>query len=329
MKKALPSVQLAPCKEGPAAPPAWLTLVQTSLAGGKLSEAQAALSKVPDAERGGADFPALESKVKAQLAAADARVVQLRESSDKCDHAGAEGAIRQLREAWTDGPQSDWEALLAKSNCPVPAVTSTPADNACTIEIAGRGKTKKGQCFDTIDDSAGPVLVVAPAGDGLSAFAIGRYEVRVEEFNRYCSESGQCQASSEGKNQPATGISLEQVNSYLAWLSSQSKHKYRLPTSAEWEYAARAGGDGGTNPNCRVTVNGNVMKGFKATSVVVGVTNPWGLLNAVGNVQEWVEGGKARGGSFSDDIQKCSPSMEKDQGGAADGMTGFRVARDL
>lgn len=90
-----------------------------------------------------------------------------------------------------------------------------------------------------------------------------------------------------------------------------------------------AGGDGGTNPNCRVTVNGNVMKGFKATSVVVGVTNPWGLLNAVGNVQEWVEGGKARGGSFSDDIQKCSPSMEKDQGGAADGMTGFRVARDL
>lgn len=325
VKKVLPVVQLAPCKETPVGLPAWVTAVQTAVSGGKLSEAQAALAQVADAERKIPDFSALEAKIKELKAAADTRLALLREAAEKCDRAGSETAYTQLREMWADGPQSDWQALVNKSNCPPPPV----ADNSCIADIAGRGKTKKGQCFDTINGAAGPVLVVAPAGNGLPAFAIGRYEVRVEEFNRYCSEGGKCTALSDGKNQPATGITLEQADGYLAWLSSEAGHKYRLPTSAEWEYAARAGGGGDGNPNCRVMVNGSIMKGFKATSVLVGVANPWGLLNAVGNIQEWVEGGKARGGAYSEDIGKCSPALEKEQGGTADAETGFRVARDL
>lgn len=200
---------------------------------------------------------------------------------------------------------------------------------ACSATFAGKGIRTKAVCFDKVGDSDGPPLVVVPAGGGVGAFAIGRYEISVGDYNRYCAQAG-CQNLGGSADSPVTGIGIDAAKAYLAWLSSQTGQRYRLPTSAEWTHAATGGkASSDKNFNCRLVVNGNVMKGQGVISVRAGRPNAWGLYNAVGNVQEWSDGGKAHGGAYSDEIEKCSPTLEKDQGGGADDLTGFRAARDL
>jgi formylglycine-generating enzyme required for sulfatase activity len=75
-------------------------------------------------------------------------------------------------------------------------------------------------------------------------FAIGRFCITSDEFELYASDTGFVWQShlmrSQGQ-QPVTNISTNEAKGYLIWLSSQTGHRYRLPSETEWEYAARAG----------------------------------------------------------------------------------------
>ena len=105
---------------------------------------------------------------------------------------------------------------------------------------------------------------------------------------------------------PAVCMSQHGANKYCEWLSAKTGHFYRLPTEAEWEYAARAGtttayswGD----KNDRTTLSkytwhqDNVLDPitFDTGYRKVGLKkpNPWGLHDIHGNVFEWVLDGGA------------------------------------
>ena len=99
-----------------------------------------------------------------------------------------------------------------------------------------------------------------------------------------------------GSNYPIVGVSWNNANTYVAWLSEQTGEKYRLPTEAEWEYATRAGKSttyswgnfiGKNNVNCAGDLCGD---SYQYTSPVDSFSaNPFDLKDIHGNVWEWVK----------------------------------------
>ncbi|MBL1140575.1 MAG: protein kinase [Proteobacteria bacterium] len=221
------------------------------------------------------------------------------------------------------------------------AVTETPwepinSDSECESRLAGYGKRAKAICYDMIHSSArGPLMVVVPSGESFEKpFAIAKYEISVGDWSKYCILSGACQPikDKERKNDPLTGITLQQAQAYATWLSERTGKTYRIPTKDEWEYAANAGGKQPKKDfNCRVSVNEKLIKGTGIVSVKTGKSNGWGLKNYIGNVQEWVIDGNettVRGGAYTDAHSKCDISLERNSDGSADETTGFRLIRE-
>lgn len=135
-------------------------------------------------------------------------------------------------------------------------------------------------------------------------FAIGVYEVKTGEFDRYRKHAG-----SERNELPATGLSIRDAQDYLAFLSRETGHTYRLPSEAEWEFAARAGSGTlyyfGDDPSA-LCEHANVADetlgepfpyyetadcndGFIRLAPVGSFKpNAFGLYDVIGNAEEWV-----------------------------------------
>ncbi len=75
-------------------------------------------------------------------------------------------------------------------------------------------------------------------------FAVGRYAVTFEEWDE-CNAGGACPFAPDsgyGRGRhPVINVSWEDAQKYATWLSTMTGRAYRLPSEAEWEYAARAG----------------------------------------------------------------------------------------
>jgi formylglycine-generating enzyme required for sulfatase activity len=132
----------------------------------------------------------------------------------------------------------------------------------------------------------------------LKAFRMGRYEVTFDEYDQFAIATGRRLLEDEGwgrGKRPVIHISFEHALAYAKWLSKETGKQFRLPTEAEWEYAARAGTgtdfwwglDIGTNrANCQRC--GSVWDNKQTAPVGSFEANPWGLNDTAGNVAEWV-----------------------------------------
>jgi len=75
----------------------------------------------------------------------------------------------------------------------------------------------------------------------IKPFAIGKYPITVREWNE-CAAAKACGFTATGKDDaPVTNVSWSDAKQYAAWLAEATRKPYRLPSEAEWEFAARGG----------------------------------------------------------------------------------------
>jgi formylglycine-generating enzyme required for sulfatase activity len=129
------------------------------------------------------------------------------------------------------------------------------------------------------------------------AFAVGQTPVTVAEW-KACLTAKACtflphMRVAEDRT-PVHNLSWEDIGQYMAWLSSTSGHPYRLPTEAEWEYAARGGtttrywwGEsvGMSLANCMDC--GGIQDAYAPLPADALSANPFGLYDMLGGVAQW------------------------------------------
>jgi len=131
-------------------------------------------------------------------------------------------------------------------------------------------------------------------------FAIGRYEVTFGEYDVFARLTKRRLPPDHGwgrGRRPVIHVSWHDARDYALWLAINTGGKYRLPSEAEWEYAARAGsvtiywwGDS-VNPESRLAHCRNCTKQALRGTLPVGQfkANAFGLYDTAGNVTEWTK----------------------------------------
>ena len=217
---------------------------------------------------------------------------------------------------------------------PVPAISaqaaSATADRFPLNAPGVAGVTTSGRVVETDDFSdplatggQGPEMVVVQAGtfrmgclavSGCSSdelpdhevaiayrFALSKYEITFEDWDA-CVDGGACDGylpDDEGwgrARRPAINVIWHDAQAYVAWLSESTGETYRLPSEAEWEYAARAGTDTRytwgdrlleDHANC---LNDWCKDDYPNTAPAGSFpANAWGFHDMHGNVFEWVQ----------------------------------------
>lgn len=224
---------------------------------------------------------------------------------------------------------------IVKETVTATATTKVDLGQPCLDSYAGRGARLR--CYDYVNNEVkGPNLIVVPPLNGVS-FAIGKYEVRVEDYNIYCRTSGQCSGVNNDQNLPVTGLSIEQMKGYINWLSEVTSKQYRLPTLSEWEHAANAdGGRQASDKNCVIYDSyGNAKHPDRLQNVNFlrkASENSWGLSNYLGNADEVVVSRGSyltKGGNYKTMAADCEINYSLSVIGKVDNTTGFRVVRNI
>ncbi len=268
-----------------------------------------------------------------------------------------------------------WERFFGKPSQPLKPTSERPAQPPPPAVL------KPLQVFrDRLKDgSEGPAMIVIPRGTFLMGspegerersknewqhkvtvgdFAIGQYTVTFAEYDRFCDATKRKKPNDQGwgrEMQPVICVSWHDAWEYVVWLCKETGCRYRLPTEAEWEYAARAGTTGPFwTGRCvttdQVNYNGRYSYGepdcgaktgvFRQKTLPVGSfkPNPWGLYDTMGNVWEWTcaeekcsaSSPLVRGGSwYTKPAGARSAARLRIMPASRNSNQGFRLARSL
>ena len=171
----------------------------------------------------------------------------------------------------------------------------------------------------------------------IDAFHMGRTEVTNEQYRRFLGDITRNAPQppdfsqdymSQYPNLPVVNVTFGDAQAFAGWLSEKIGLMVRLPTEAEWEFAARGGRNrapypwGRDDPEDRARYNGNDPNGIKT----IGKNdqfgaNEFGLFNMAGNVREWV------GDVYNDDYFENLQQPVINPTGPETGPNGERVIR--
>ena len=249
----------------------------------------------------------------------------------------ATGILAQIRELSPEEPGlAAGEERLAAAQ----AELERKQQEALKIKLAGEmvsipgGTFRMGDLSGTGDNDEKPARSAT-----VPAFRMGKYEVTVGQFRRFVEAteySTDAERNADGKEgcytdtgdgwswtwgrswrspgyeiddrQPVVCVSWNDAQAFIEWLGEQTGETYRLPSEAEWEYAARAGSatkyhfGNSESQLCRYGNHADTSTDFKwrnkscsdgvgkrAAAVGRYQPNGYGLYDMHGNVWEWVQ----------------------------------------
>lgn len=207
-----------------------------------------------------------------------------------------------------------------------------------------------------------PTMVDVPNGN----FLIGKYEVTFNEYDNFAVATHRSLPDDQkwGRgDHPVINVSWDDAQAYVNWLSKMTGSRYRLATSAEWEFAARGNTtslfwwgdtveDAHEYANCHFGCRSLWSNLFDNKTTPVGSYPPngFGLHDTAGNVAEWVDDcyldnndAKAsntpvaqckekiiRGGSFRDNVKAISSQARSHlTANTHNDSTGFRIVKEF
>jgi formylglycine-generating enzyme required for sulfatase activity len=205
--------------------------------------------------------------------------------------------------------QAQLQIAALRRQGPGPPVSPTPQEAPPQEGVAGRTFRDCPECPEMVSIAAGHFLMGSPKDKSyydevpqhpveLPAFMLGKYAVTFEQWDA-CTAAGGCSKnpgdSGWGRgSRPVINVTWDDAQQYVRWLSRRTGHRYRLPSEAEWEYAARAGtttayywGDDFSKGRCAGC--SAPYHGSKTAPAGSFAPNPWGLYDMVGEVWQWTQ----------------------------------------
>ena len=204
---------------------------------------------------------------------------------------------RTVAEHWTPpAADGELEPLSEFRDCPgCPVMVVLPPGRYVMGSPEGEGLDEVREYWHHLFNDEKPQVEVEIG----YSLAMGKFEVTFRQWER-CRDAGACDLNPDteghGKgDRPVLNVGRLDAEQYLAWLSQETGRSYRLPSEAEWEYAARAGSstarywgdDIGTG---HAACNG-CGAGWNRSTAPVGTfaPNAFGLHDMLGNAREWTE----------------------------------------
>ncbi len=213
---------------------------------------------------------------------------------------------------WEDGNTDNPRIITAKKDATYTAVFEYNSSGGGGI-IPGGGGGTSGNCIDNLINNmvkvqGGSFLMGSPDSDieavnqekpqhrvTLSDFYICKYEVTQELWTAVMGESSTVstkwkESLGKGDTYPAYNISWNDCDTFIQRLNAMTNKNFRLPTEAEWEYAARGGNQSKGYLYSGSDTIGNVAWYYpdhKINIIMQKQPNELGLYDMSGNMAEW------------------------------------------